>query len=142
MKKTLLSLALLVTLGCVGCSSSRQIRYEDKTITQAEAYEATLKAFEDYGLAPKGNPSDFVIESHWDWLGIGAASDFLLFPLSWAQFTAEVRADKVDLEAHAYGLNWLSVWMNLPVGFPIGKVADRVRDRLKEIRPPAASPAG
>ena len=142
MRNILIAFVLFAILGCAGCSSSRQVRYEDKAITQAEAYEATLKAFEDCGLAPRGNKSDFVVESHWDWLGIGAASDILLFPLAWAQFKAEVRADKVDLEGHAYGLNWLSVWMNLPVGFPIGKVADRVRDRLKEIRPPAGAPAG
>ena len=132
MKKPLIAFALLAVLACAGCSSSRQIRYEDKATTQAQAYEAALKAFEDCGLAPKGNKADFTVESHWDWLGIGPASNILLFPLSWAQFKAEVRADRIDLEGNAYGLNWLSVWMNLPVGFPIGDVAERVQARLKE----------
>ncbi len=138
MKNKLLATALLAGIACVGCSARTQVRYDGeggkKALTAAQAYEASFKAFEDCGLDPRGNKGDLVIESHWDWLGIGPASQFLLFPLSWAKFRAEVRGDRVELEGDAYGANWLGIWMNFPVGFPLGRVKERIQARLDELR--------
>ena len=133
LRKFLAMLLLAAVFAGAGCSSRSQIRYGDKAPSKAEAFEATLKAFEDCGLSPRANRADLTLESHWDWLGIGTTSHVLLFPLSWAQFRAEIRDDRVDLEGDAYGLNWLGLWMNLPVGFPLGGVEDRMRARLGEI---------
>ena len=140
-------LALIVSLTTVGCNAQRQIRYGEKIPSKADAFDATWKAFDDCGLEPKGEKADMRIVSHWDLDGVGGGSNFCLFPLMWAKYTAVITDQGVELEGDAYGWGlWLGLFENLPVRFPIGAVEDKIRTRLRDLparkEEPAKAPAG
>ncbi len=134
MKNAVVLASLLISFATVGCSNQQVICYGENHPTQAQAYEATIKAFQDCGLEAIGNKEEMRIESDWNWGGVGGASGTLLFPLMWAKYSAIIHEDTLELEGHAYGWGiWLGAFQNLPVSFPIWPVEGKIIDRLKEI---------